>query len=55
MQAAATELIVPTPDLVIPKYCEAVYQTRRRPTRTVTVRAMGWWSELRAPRAVIRH
>ena len=37
-QAAATELIVPTPELVIPKYCEAIHQTRRRPTRTVTVR-----------------
>jgi hypothetical protein len=35
LQAAATEVVVPT--LEVPKYCEAVYQTRRRPTRTVTV------------------
>jgi len=38
-QAAATELVVPTPELIIPKYCEAIHQTRRRPTRTVTVRS----------------
>lgn len=37
MQAAATELVVPSKDLVIPKYCESIHQTRRRPTRTVTV------------------
>jgi hypothetical protein len=39
-QAAATELVVPTPELAIPKYCEAIHQTRRRPTRTVTVREL---------------
>lgn len=39
LQAAATELIVPTPELIIPKYCESIHQTRRRPTRTVTVSA----------------
>lgn len=37
-QAAAAELIIPDKELVIPKYCESIYQTRRRPTRTVTVR-----------------
>lgn len=37
LQAAATELVIPTPELVIPKYCESVHQTRRRPTRTITV------------------
>ncbi|WIA43938.1 hypothetical protein OEZ86_010335 [Tetradesmus obliquus] len=37
MQAAATELMIPTIDLDLPKYCESVHQTRRRPTRTVTI------------------
>eukprot|EP00775_Hariotina_reticulata_P001011 gene1011-1343_t len=37
MQAAATELVLPASELVIPKYCEAIHQTRRRPTRTVTI------------------
>lgn len=37
-QAAAAELVVPTPDLMVPKYCESIHQARRRPTRTVTVR-----------------
>jgi (E)-4-hydroxy-3-methylbut-2-enyl-diphosphate synthase len=37
MQAAATELMIPTPELVIPKYCESIHQTRRRPTRTITI------------------
>eukprot|EP00879_Flechtneria_rotunda_P030892 GHRR01033613.1.p1 GENE.GHRR01033613.1~~GHRR01033613.1.p1 ORF type:complete len:106 (-),score=5.99 GHRR01033613.1:362-679(-) len=36
-QAAATELLIPKPELIIPKYCESINQTRRRPTRTVTV------------------
>jgi hypothetical protein len=39
LQAAATELTFPVAELVIPKYCEAIHQTRRRPTRTVTVSA----------------
>lgn len=29
---------MPSKELVIPKYCESIYQTRRRPTRTVMVR-----------------
>jgi hypothetical protein len=28
---------MPSSELVIPKYCESVYQTKRRPTRTVHV------------------
>lgn len=35
--AATSELIVPPIDLIVPKYCESSYQTRRRPTRTVTI------------------
>lgn len=38
--AAAAELVVPTPDLMVPKYCESIHQARRRPTRTVTVRGL---------------
>lgn len=37
--SADKAVIMPTTDLVLPKYCESVYQTRRRPTRTVNVRA----------------
>lgn len=53
LQAAATELIVSTPELVIPKYCESIHQTRRRPTRTVTVRALSCSREYRAHRCLI--
>lgn len=35
--AAATEIVVPSKELVIPKYCESTHQTRRRPTRTIKV------------------
>eukprot|EP00879_Flechtneria_rotunda_P000533 GHRR01000637.1.p1 GENE.GHRR01000637.1~~GHRR01000637.1.p1 ORF type:complete len:730 (+),score=224.04 GHRR01000637.1:217-2406(+) len=37
VEAAATELLIPKPELIIPKYCESINQTRRRPTRTVTI------------------
>jgi hypothetical protein len=36
-QAAAAELVVPSKQLVTPKYCESIHQTKRRPTRTVHV------------------
>jgi hypothetical protein len=36
--AASPTLIMPAaPELVVPKYCESIHQTRRRPTRTVQV------------------
>jgi len=35
---AASSLILPaSPTLLVPKYCETIHQTRRRPTRTVMV------------------
>ncbi|MEW5297822.1 MAG: hypothetical protein WDW36_001004 [Sanguina aurantia] len=37
VRAQVSSLIIPTPELVIPKYCESTHQTRRRPTRTVHV------------------
>lgn len=38
---------MPTPELIIPKYCESIHQTRRRPTRTVTVRAPSCFASTR--------
>jgi hypothetical protein len=36
-QAAAAELVIPSKELVTPKYCESIHQTKRRPTRTINV------------------
>ena len=40
-QAGEGPLILPSGEVLVPtpKYCESIYQTRRRPTRTVHVRA----------------
>jgi hypothetical protein len=40
-QASSTLVLPATPELVIPKYCESIHQTRRRPTRTVMVSGSG--------------
>ena len=37
IQAAAAEVVAPSKELVLPKYCESTHQTRRRPTRTINV------------------
>lgn len=36
-QAAAAELVIPSKELLTPKYCESIHQTKRRPTRTINV------------------
>jgi hypothetical protein len=36
-QAAAAEVLVPSKQLITPKYCESINQTKRRPTRTIDV------------------
>eukprot|EP00892_Ulva_mutabilis_P008353 jgi/Ulvmu1/5890/UM026_0011.1 len=35
--AARDKLVIPEKELMLPKYCESVYQSRRRPTRTVKI------------------
>eukprot|EP00798_Chlamydomonas_sp_ICE-L_P027677 gene27677-7318_t len=37
VKASSTVLELPSNELIIPKYCESVNQTRRRPTRTVKI------------------
>lgn len=36
-KAAAAELVIPGKQLVTPKYCESIHQTKRRPTRTINI------------------
>lgn len=36
-KAESGAVIIPPKDLVIPKYCESIHQTKRRPTRTIKV------------------
>lgn len=35
--AKESALVIPSKELIVPKYCESVYQTKRRPTRTVHI------------------
>jgi hypothetical protein len=39
--ANGSALVIPSKELLTPKYCEEVFQTRRRPTRTINVSAGG--------------
>eukprot|EP00197_Chlamydomonas_leiostraca_P002013 CAMPEP_0202857216 /NCGR_PEP_ID=MMETSP1391-20130828/243_1 /ASSEMBLY_ACC=CAM_ASM_000867 /TAXON_ID=1034604 /ORGANISM="Chlamydomonas leiostraca, Strain SAG 11-49" /LENGTH=714 /DNA_ID=CAMNT_0049535995 /DNA_START=93 /DNA_END=2237 /DNA_ORIENTATION=- len=36
-QSASTLIMPAAPELIVPKYCESIHQTRRRPTRTVMI------------------
>lgn len=42
-KAQSAAVVTPTKELIIPKYCESVFQTKRRPTRTVMVRGPLFW------------
>eukprot|EP00195_Chlamydomonas_chlamydogama_P017274 CAMPEP_0202902060 /NCGR_PEP_ID=MMETSP1392-20130828/16134_1 /ASSEMBLY_ACC=CAM_ASM_000868 /TAXON_ID=225041 /ORGANISM="Chlamydomonas chlamydogama, Strain SAG 11-48b" /LENGTH=702 /DNA_ID=CAMNT_0049588743 /DNA_START=163 /DNA_END=2271 /DNA_ORIENTATION=+ len=37
VKAQSAAVIVPPKELIIPKYCESIHQTKRRPTRTVHI------------------